>query len=405
VPKAPLVHDLNGVQIVDWGTHDPEYPLSTWPPELAAEVAARFGRDTIGNCDADGRSPAEFEALRDALLDRVARKAALTGDLLGRGDWDCFLTVFSESHCAGHQCWHLHDPSHPRHDPSVARAVGNPIRDVYRAIDAALGRLLSDVSSDTTVVLLASHGMGPHYDGTFMLDDILQRLEGFNPLPTHPRLARGLRWGWSRLPAGLRERLRSLATRVKGQVGRREVPLGERRFFQAPNNDVYGAIRINLAGREPAGRVAPGDEYDACCAMLTRELMTFVNRETGAPLVRRVFRTSEVYHGDDMHHLPDLLVEWNRTTPVRVVESPKTGAIERLYSGCRTGDHKSEGLFFVLGPDIRPGAIGQAVSVMDFAPTLSELCGVELTGIDGESFLPLVRADRVGFALGSDARG
>jgi len=48
---------------------------------------------------------------------------------------------------------------------------------VYVALDAAVGELLRTAGPDTTVVVLASHGMGPHYDGTFMLDDILERLD------------------------------------------------------------------------------------------------------------------------------------------------------------------------------------------------------------------------------------
>src|SRR6185436_19531560 len=51
--------------------------------------------------------------------------------------------------------------------------IGDPLRDVYIALDAAVGRLLEAAGPDTTAVVLCSHGMGPHYDGTHLLEEIL----------------------------------------------------------------------------------------------------------------------------------------------------------------------------------------------------------------------------------------
>ena len=48
---------------------------------------------------------------------------------------------------------------------------------MYRALDRALGELLASVDDDTTVVVLLSHGMGPHYEGDHLLGEILQRLD------------------------------------------------------------------------------------------------------------------------------------------------------------------------------------------------------------------------------------
>ena len=144
---------------------------------------------------------------------------------------------------------------------------------------------------------------------------------------------------------------------------------------------------MNLVGREPKGKVSPGREYDECCETLIRDLMNFVNVETGEPLVKRVIRSCDIYEGECMQDLPDLLVEWNRSAPVSEVYSPKTGRISGKYKKCRTGDHKPEGLFFIKSPSLAPGEISQPVSVMDLAPTLASLSGVELGGVDGRSIV------------------
>ena len=62
VPHAPLCENLNGIQLVDWATHDREYPgTRSWPPSLASEVIARFGKDPVGNCELPGRARADYK--------------------------------------------------------------------------------------------------------------------------------------------------------------------------------------------------------------------------------------------------------------------------------------------------------------------------------------------------------
>ena len=57
-------------------------------------------------------------------------------------------------------------------------------------------------------------------------------------------------------------------------------PLAERRWFLSPNNTVVGAVRLNLAGREPAGRISPADR-PAVLRWLSQRLVELVNVDTG----------------------------------------------------------------------------------------------------------------------------
>jgi predicted AlkP superfamily phosphohydrolase/phosphomutase len=204
------------------------------------------------------------------------------------------------------------------------------------------------------------------------------------------------------MPPGVRWLLSPLKGPVKARLRAREARLGgddvaSRRYFAVPNNDVCGGVRINLAGREPSGTVRPGADFDTVCAALERDLHTFVNVDTGAPVIRRVLRTRELYHGPFIDHLPDLMLEWNHDAPIARVSSPRTGEIAGRYTKCRTGDHSPEGIFFVAGPGVAPGRLGRDVSVMDFGPTMAQRLGVPLDDVDGRSI-----ADTV-FAAGAGA--
>ena len=101
VPKTRPDVGLNGLQVVDWGTHDPDFQGAlTHPPELLDEIEASVGPRRARVCDSYPRGPG-LAALRLALLDGVEAKARLSERLLGRGGWDLFLTVFAEGHVPG----------------------------------------------------------------------------------------------------------------------------------------------------------------------------------------------------------------------------------------------------------------------------------------------------------------
>src|SRR5207245_1995314 len=75
VPKTVPSPRINGIHIVDWGTHDPELDFCTAPESLASEIEARFGVHPVDQCDEFmQRSPTDFASLRDALVAGTRRK-------------------------------------------------------------------------------------------------------------------------------------------------------------------------------------------------------------------------------------------------------------------------------------------------------------------------------------------
>ncbi len=382
VPHTHVTGRHEGVHIVDWGRHDPNVGFQTWPSELAAHITDRFGSHPVERCDTYARAGAFGDLTRD-LLTGIGRKADLVDFLLEQEDWSLFLVVFSESHCVGHACWFLHDREHPRHDVGLAAALGDPVVDVYEALDAALGRLIARVDDETLVLVLLSHGMGPHYDAGFLLDEMLLRIEARDQPFGRVRQLR------PELRRFARRAVRSGRRRLGLSPGRRGPFDAARPFFQIPNNDVYAGIRINQVGREPSGRVAPGGEFDRTCDLLAEALATWTNLETGEPLVRRVLRTADLYEGSGTAGMPDLMVEWNRDRPIRSIAAPGCGRIDGQWKGARTGDHRPEGMLFARGPGIDPGSEHGPVRVVDLAPTICAALGTSLIEADGRSLAAL----------------
>lgn len=420
VPLSGISRGLNGIQMVEWGSHDANYGFMTWPASLADDVRARFGVHPLtASCNADRRTPAEFLTLRDTLVRGVKKKAELTRHYLKQEHWDFFAQVFTESHCVGHQCWHLHDPGHPSYEPEFAAATGDLMKDVYVAIDAAIGDILSDAGPETTTIVLAGHGMTSKRGAQFMLHEILVRLNvavAAEPASTAPspvdRLDSLLAWGWQQMPQSARQLLKPVRDRLRGWIdepGGLPAPKldpAKGKCFLVENHFAVGGIRLNLTGREPSGKVLPGPEADALCVQLKRDLMDIRDLNTGKRAISDVVRTRDLYRGDYLDDLPDVLVIWSADVPLgtAVVGKPgngkvrlgsdKIGVLEGENRYCRTGEHRPDGMFIASGPGVEPEALQRTVSILDFAPTITKLLDVDLPDVDGEAISEI-------FALGS----
>jgi predicted AlkP superfamily phosphohydrolase/phosphomutase len=420
VPLSGVSENLNGIQLVEWGSHDANYGFRSWPPRLARQIRSRFGPHPLStSCDADHRSPEAFRALSNRLVEGVRRKTALTRFLLEQGGWDFFTQVFTEAHCVGHQAWHLHDRGHPAHEARASSEAGDPVLHVYTAIDHAIGELLRAAGDDCVVIVLLSHGMCARYGAQFLLPDILVRL-GVGVAPAPPpapvagsgptSLERFLAAGWRRTPEPLKDWIRPGLQQIRRARDRGDAlppwSLDPRRSrgFLVDNGLAVGGIRLNLRGREPQGLVSPGADEEALSRQLVQDLEAIRNLDSGRPMIRQVSRTADLYQGEHVSLLPDLLVAWNEDAPIgSATVGSGAGATVRLGSDrvgeligtnhyCRTGDHRPEGLFVAAGPGISPGRLAHSTSVMDFAPTLAALLDVELPGTDGRPIRELLAA-------------
>lgn len=406
VPHARADVGVNGLELFEWGCHDRHYGLHSSPPGRAREVAERFGLHPALGADpwevhefagddfverrGAHRTPAEERALVRRLADGAAAKGRLLEALLREESWDLFVAVFGESHAVGHQQWHLHDTSHPRFDAAARDAAGgDPLLQVYRQIDVAVGRILAAAPAEATLLVHLSHGMAAHFDGTHLLDEVLLRLEQAGAPDRAPGVAERARRALKPLVPALRrltDRLAlppALRTPV-AQLLRGDGPAARarRRFFAAPNNSVYGGIRLNLAGREGQGRVRP-EEADEMLARLERDLLELVNVATGGPVVRAVHRTDRHYRRSNDDRMPDLFVEWERDALIETVSSPKIGTVHTPYTHWRTGDHRPDGLLIAAAPDLEGGAVLPPIEVEDIGPSIAARLGVHLEAVDG----------------------
>jgi predicted AlkP superfamily phosphohydrolase/phosphomutase len=407
-----------GTQVVEYGTWTWFAEPTTRPRELQDEILAKFGPYPAED-HSKVLTPPDCAGFRDRLLRGAARKADLVTWLMRRESWDFAFTVFGEPHPAGHYLWHLHDASHPAHPGDGAGPLGTALRDVYAAIDAAIGDIVRDLPSDTLLLVVSVDGMGPNWSGSHLLEealrqlglyvtadaprrsdgdeagprpargrkDLVKRLRGLVPAPLRVAVSRHL------LPHHVKERLnlRWMTTDI--------VWSATRAFLIANANEGY--IRVNLAGREPEGIVAPGAEYEQLCESLLDTMRELVNPRTGRPAARSVRRADDLYRGPCRDRLPDVIVGWD----------PAAGLTTELFAGAcglvktarpawetapfYTGNHEPRAFVIAHGPGIPAGMALDGAHVLDLAPTLLAAFGVPRgPSMDGRVIPELVAGSR-----------
>jgi predicted dehydrogenase/predicted AlkP superfamily phosphohydrolase/phosphomutase len=399
---CPL-QNFNGTQIVEWGTWSWFSEPSIIPESVKTAIQKRFGPYPAEDHSKVGMTPPpDPQGFHQRLLAAVTKKAQVVKWLMEKEDWDLFLVVFGESHPAGHYFWHYHDESYIAH--SSEKPGLTALRDVYIALDKAIGDILQSVDDGTTVFLVSGDGMGPNYSGSHILNHLLTRMKLFNNIPSSVNgavdkeagkkpaakadlvstvrnmIPKSLRVAVSRalLPRSVNEKL-SLRWKTAG------ISWQHTRAFLIENAN-EGYIRINLKGREPQGTVESGKEYEDLCEELYQTVKSATNPTNGKLAAHTVYKTDDIYDGPCRSHMPDIIINWNDDAKVTTeLLTEKYGLARSAQSGYAltpyyTGNHRPTAFTVAMGPEVPRGNILDATNILDLAPTILTHFGITPPG-------------------------
>ena len=439
LPQSTLSENVNGVQVLGWGAHSPQTPSHSMPSELLGQLEDKHGvHPALHKDHGSWWDESYINRLSNSLKTGIERRISIFHDLFHQEPWDLFLTIFGETHSAGHDLWYLSQKTHPLYSHrSNGMPQGDPMLDVFKAVDTALGEMLAEAPDNTNVVVFSGHGSGDNTtDVTSMLflPEFLYRFSfpgkrmlasGNDSSVVPPIITSSKDQNWS---ADIWKRrfynspVERFARKVIPQKFHRyldpifnndkKVQLASSKELREQGIPYYwqptmwfkpfwtqmqafalpsfseGYIRINLEGREPNG-IVPLESYDAVCTQITEELHKLVDPRTGKLVVDSVIRTRS--SGNDTNpNLPDadLVVKWSDMA-IDVVDHPSFGRIGPVPYR-RTGSHRARGFMIVKGPGIEAGTTLQEGHCVDLAPTILDLMGARIPEyFDGKSLIKL----------------
>jgi len=369
---------VNGLLVTGMLT-PPNATNFTYPPELGRELLEAVPGYAIwpeGVFHPMGRE-SEFLGVVQELTDM---RFAATRYLMGKVDWDFFMVVFRGPDLVQHWLWKYME----------GRGTNGALRDgilgVYQRLDKVMASLLELIPQGTTLVLMSDHGAGPLdtyiHVNTWLLEQGYLRIKrsilprsklAMFRLGVTPRRVYG-----ALMRSGLRKGVGSLVRERKGQVrGILDRVFLSFRDVDWPRTLAYsygnvGPIYLNVKGREPMGRVRPGQEYEQLRDEISGRLMELREPRTGLPLVEKVYRKEELYSGPALEDAPDLffMPKDLRHQAFGLLQFTSNRWLEPSFD--RSGGHRMNGILLFWGEGVRKGTLAKA-NMTDIAPSLLAL--------------------------------
>jgi len=256
VPLSFPPQAINGVVISDFlapALNKAVYPTSLLP--TLENMGYRIDTDPWA-------ARQSLDAFAEDFRVTAEKRAEAVLHLMDTAAWEFFLVVFMENDRLHHFMWQYMESDDPTYAPKFLAA--------YRQIDEIAGRIIAKLNDDDELIIMSDHGF------TTLLKEIYLNV-----------------WleqeGYLQFVDGKEKNLDSIAPETRA-------------YSLDP-----GRIYVNLQGREPSGTVPP-DSLDDVLMELEGQLRDLRDPETGAPIVKDIYRADTIYHGPLRERAPDLLV-------------------------------------------------------------------------------------------------
>jgi predicted AlkP superfamily phosphohydrolase/phosphomutase len=336
----------------------------------------------------------------------IDKRFKVATHLMHKNPWDFFMVVFTATDRVQHVFWKYMDPKHPLYDRKDAEKYGNTILEVYKKLDDIIGYLLNTLDKNTTLMIMSDHGAGLSSNKSIYLNNWLykkgllrykdsgddnSRISGNLKRLLYARLlSKAPRDFWKSLPRGTRDKIKKLFPfifhKMASQFFFGRINMNATRAYAEESRSF---IWINLKGRDPRGTVEPGKEYEELCDYIVHDLTNLRCPEDQEPVVDRVFKKDEIYHGENIYKAPDLIVTFRKEGYVprpsyKVGRDITLRAVPREELGKSESDlqanakHEPNGIILLRGKDITENYELKGAQIIDCTPTILYTLGLPI---------------------------
>ena len=383
VPVTYPPQPVNGFVVTD--ILSPRNATISYP----ADLIARY-QDTTGP---DGRPLGPYRVAPDVQY-KPGNEAEFIADIYdlidAHGRWavklmtaepvDVLMVHFIAMDVAKHALWRFMDHSHARYEDSPYEYA---IRDGYARVDAWIGRLMAQLPPDSSTVVMSDHGFGPLKNmvnlNVFFMDKGLLKLKrdagtqlkawafrhGITPSTAYQWVSR----------LGLQNTIARVSKKARNDIVGRFLSFDSVDWNRtiAYSMGHVGQVYLNRAGREPHGIVKDAD-YDRRLAEVSAALAE-LRDDAGRPILTKLSRGRDVYHGPYAELGPDLHLELDHYAMIACPLFATEGRVLTNQIRGDSGCHRREGIFIAQGAGVRAGLALPEASILDLAPTLLHLLG------------------------------
>lgn len=387
--------------------------VPTYPPSLEKELLEETRSYEMSRNLYEYVPGLEDKYLRE-IMDVTKKIEDVTLHLMAKYSWDFFMTTFFYGDQIQHFFWKYIDPKHPAYDYKMAKKYRNAILHYYQKIDNTLDRILRKIDAFTTVIIMSDHGAGPVYKTVYVNYWLMKK----NLLKLKKRSTqRSLKqYVFTQLTQKnivdifAKGNLMKILSKIKPPTYFRSKyysflmssrpTLSDVDWTQtkAYSVGIFGQIFINLIGREPAGIVKPGKEYEELRNFLIRGLAELKDPETDEKIVDKAVKREEIYRGPHTREAADIIFTMKGMTYYTHTPEfgPDPNSLTEPPVNMESATHRMNGILMVTGPSIRRDMTIEHAKIIDIAPTILHIMNVPIpSNMDGRVLKEI-------FELGSD---
>jgi len=397
IPFTYPPEHLNGFQISGMDTPSEKSPF-IYPPELRSELVSLLGRFQLdvrylGYMSTDPRREQVLAEMDK--LDHQWLSASLY--LMEKHPADVMMFTFMSIDTVQHHFWQYMDPTHHLHNPAAVERFGDAVLRVYQRLDDAVGQMLQKTSSDTSVLVVSDHGGGPTSDRVVYLNRYLAQL-GLLHYRKDERSAlkkltqKVIRGSYTLLRSTLSSRQKSFLARTLPRLRKsfesavtsfNEIDWTRTKAYCSEVLASPPSMWINLRGVKPCG-IVEQSEYEPLLKLISDKLKELKDPRTDEPVIKRILRREEIFHGPYANEAADLILDWWETshfsTSPSFPENTLDPAVEIRERRPSTesewgGTHRRDGILIAHGKSFKKGAEIQGARLIDMAPTILYLMG------------------------------
>jgi len=360
-----------------------------YPNGLLKEIEANVGEYAIDVDVPNVSGQDKREEFLGKAMELLETRRKVVRYLYSKHRPDFFCAAFTVSDRICHNFWKYMDEETPIPiSEEDQEKFGDAILNMYMKLDDILAETLEMIDDDTTLYIMSDHGFGPVHKTVSVHRWLCQ--QGFMQMKNggagFGKMADGfVRKFQEILPPGakgfIKKWLPFAANSAASRASYSGIDWSKTRAYPMGH---FSDIFINLKGRQPSGSVEPGEEYDKLRDEITEKLYEFKDPDDGSSVVERVYKREEIYHGQYLEYMPDLIIGWKDYKYLRMFNYPLSDDDSIIWTipptlsllWDRTGAHKPNGMFMAIGPHIKSKGQVENASIMDIAPTVLYECGI-----------------------------
>lgn len=356
----------------------------TYPPALKEELLAAVPDYHIFNLKnvKNGAPHEQFEAFVQRMVDIIDNRAKAARYLLGKDSFDLFMVHFQATDVIQHRMWGYLEESHPLYDPGKRQYI---LEHFYGQLDKQIHEVRRSfeqtTQGDYLTFIISDHGCQVHKK-RFNLGNWLYQ-EGFLDLdPKSFRESVLVRWIRKADVCNLRMRFLSREQRSQATKALNRLEGRDHRFH-------WDRTRVFSVGRSNEGFIYlledTESKREATAAELVEKLSAVRDPELGTPIISRIWRKEEIYSGEYLNLMPDLLIEPRDGYSFTGYYQPNADLFHTVnpQDDFHVGKHHKDGLLVAVGGATRQQECLQA-HLIDIAPTILYYLGLPISdSIDG----------------------